>query len=597
MKRFGFFLLFLLASFLLFGCDFNRDNTTTTTSSTSSVTTTTTNGTETTSGVQTTTTTANVQTTTTTTTTTSTTTAATTTTTSTLTTTDDGYVSPENAILDDVAYLYESGSHWYEINVPEDGLLRATTYGEIDTYGLLYSSDMTLLCTDDDNGFDGNFLIENFLESGTYYVVVLGYDEQVNGEYQIVVEVLGNQDIDMLVNTDTSLLAGEQDRYDFTLTEEGYLIAYTQGFVDTFGYLYDSEDHRLISSDDDSTNSNIGFYTYLQPGSYYILVEGYDPEDAGDYRMVVYTQTYQDQEHLLEEEGTLSPGGENQYTITVTEEGYLTVYTLGDLDTYGRLMDESHEQITQMDDQGYGDNFMIQWMVSPGTYYAIVKGYDVTVSGDYVLLVDFVPMHHLSHYSSTQGHIDLGGDFWIDIVVTEASYIHTYTLSGIDTYGYLYDDDMNLLVENDESNGYADFLILYWAQPGTYHLQVTGYDETDEGDFSLFVDLYAKGETGHESYRVEEGVIVDGVGDTYTITITQSGYLFMFTVSSTDTCGTLYNSLDEIVDENDDGYTDSNFILGGYLEAGTYTLIVEGYDVETNGDYWLFINFLPNVGE
>jgi|GEM_PF-2338122 len=599
MKRLGFFLLLLAVFTVLPGCDLfgNRTTTTEAATSTTAATTATTstfvNNTtaSTTAAVTTTaaiTTTAAV-----------TTTAGVTTTapiTTTTTTATTGNPDPVAGILiDEVANLYVSVDHWYEITIDEPGLMRAYTLGDLDTFCLFYASDMTLMFTDDDTGFESNFEAESFLEAGTYYIVVRGYDEFEAGEYQIIVEFEPENEAVFLVNTATHLNPAAVDRYDFTIDQAGYLTAYTLGMTDLIGYLYDSEDSQLSGSDDDGTNYNIRFDFYVQPGEYYITVEGYDETEVGDYRMVVYVVPELAGDHYFSQDATLPAGLIHEYEIDITQAGFLKAFTLGSVDTYGQLFDSGHDLLIQIDDDGFDGNFMLEYHVTPGTYYVVVQGYDDIENGDYRLNVDFTPERTMPHMIAQEGHIDPGDEAWYDITVTELGYIIAYTESGMDTYGYLHSSEMTLLVENDDSNVDGNFLILYLAQPGTYHLMVSGYDETDQGDYRIIVDLVPAGETDSRIFFSAYGAIVGGTGGTYEITVTEPGYLTAFTVSSLDTFGSMYDSAEQLFAADDDSYSEYNFYISTYVDPGTYTFFIQGYDVETNGDYLFIVNFLPNV--
>lgn len=600
MKRVQSVLMLLVLLFVILGCDmFNpttATTTTTTTAQTATTTTTTQAGTTSTTQAVTTTTTQAGTTTTTQAGTTTTTQAVTTTTTQGVTTTaavttnQPGPI--EGSLLDETAHLFAGAYHWYTIEVDEDGLLKAYTLGMIDTYGAMYDADFNLLFEDDESGFESNFLFDVFLKSGTYHIVVMGYDETVYGDYRLVVEVTAEADAPLLINTAATLASAAEDRYEFTITQPGLLVAYTMGFVDTFGELWESDDFQVATSDDDGTNANIRFEAYLMPGDYAVVIRGYEATEVGEYRMVVYFIPENPADHELSVAATLAAGGEQNHSITLDQAGYLTVYTVGDVDTYGKLLDDSGNTVVEDDDGGFGGNFWIDVLLPPGEYTVVVTGYDPSETGDYRINFDFVAERFTPHLLMAEGSVVAGGELWYEVTVAQTGYLFVYSESQMDTYGYLYDSNMNLLAEADDAGGNLDFLLLRRVEPGTYKILVTGNDPETVGDFRIFADFEAIG-SQRPYYFSAYGVMTAGVGGTYQVILTEPGYLMAFTVSSIDTYGTMYDGLESLVTEDDDSYGDYNCFLYAYVEAGSYEIVIEGYDEETFGDYLLIINFFP----
>ena len=55
---------------------------------------------------------------------------------------------------------------------------------------------------------------------------------------------------------------------------------------DTFGYITDEYGNILYSDDDSNGNSDFRFDLYLEPGVYYVVVEGYNPSyDYGSFTL------------------------------------------------------------------------------------------------------------------------------------------------------------------------------------------------------------------------------------------------------------------------------------------------------------------------
>ncbi|PKK94389.1 MAG: hypothetical protein CVV60_06670, partial [Tenericutes bacterium HGW-Tenericutes-5] len=71
--------------------------------------------------------------------------------------------------------------------------------------------------------------------------------------------------------------------------------------------------------------------------------------------------------------------------------------------------------------------------------------------------------------------------------ITETVNVTFYTVSEIDTYGILRDSNENIIVQNDDGDIDYNFYINYTLEPGTYTIEVSGYDETETGPYELYV--------------------------------------------------------------------------------------------------------------
>ena len=78
----------------------------------------------------------------------------------------------------------------YDIVLPSGGELIAYTSGDTDTFGILFGESlMRRIDFDDDSGLAGNFRISESLNAGQYYLVVVGYDEDTTGDYDLFVNL------------------------------------------------------------------------------------------------------------------------------------------------------------------------------------------------------------------------------------------------------------------------------------------------------------------------------------------------------------------------------------------------------------------------
>ena len=130
--------------------------------------------------------------------------------------------------------------------------------------------------------------------------------------------------------------AADVDMFRFTVTEPGLVTVSSTGGIDTVGRLF-SEDGSIFDWDDDGGDSS-DFYiaARLEPGVYYVRVNGYEPGSVGSYRLrVVFTAD--DNRRALEIPLFLSASRAGR-------EGFIRLFNASDND--GTMM------ITAYDDEG-----------------------------------------------------------------------------------------------------------------------------------------------------------------------------------------------------------------------------------------------------
>lgn len=92
-----------------------------------------------------------------------------------------------------------------------------------------------------------------------------------------------------------------------------------------------------------------------------------------------------------------------------------------------------------------------------------------------------------------------------------------------------------------------------------------------------------------------EGFLNVGSQLYYKITLTEPGVLNAVTEGSTDTVGRLLDSSGNELLTDDDGSVATNFLLSQNLEAGTYYIVVGGYNNLVSGDFSLVLEFEAEV--
>ena len=198
--------------------------------------------------------------------------------------------------------------------------------------------------------------------------------------------------------------------------------------------------------------------------------------------------------------------------------------------------------------------------------------------------------------TTVTGLISPGGD--VDVFrfeITGASVdVWIYTRGGIDdTIGDLYDGNGRQIASGDDSDLSDNPFHFYIGEnldPGTYYIEVSGYDTTT-GPYSLHTRTGAdQGGTVDTAADLTLDDPVEGIigteweEDVYKIDLSTANGptdVVLYTTSAVDTVG-------EILDENfrevaygDDSILSdqsSNFFLGAVLEPGVYYIFVSGYD-------------------
>lgn len=67
----------------------------------------------------------------------------------------------------------------------------------------------------------------------------------------------------------------------------------------------------------------------------------------------------------------------------------------------------------------------------------------------------------------------------LEITVTEDSTLEVFSSAAFDTYGYLFDSEMNLLTSNDDGGSNSNFKFTYTLSAGTYYIGVAPYSSSN----------------------------------------------------------------------------------------------------------------------
>ena len=318
--------------------------------------------------------------------------------------------------------------------------------------------------------------------------------------------------------------------------------------------------------------------------------------------------------------GELEDGGDTDYfkfELTSTQVGTgagFWLYTTGDLDTVGNLLDSNGLLIEANDDGRVLPNprdFFMWRTMTAGTYYLKVSGYE-GAQGPYTLrLRTFTDTSSRSNAvelpldGSARGMLDPEGDedYFKLVVPSDDTEVVLRSSGFFDSVGELQNNSGRSLEVNDD--GYLtgglvrQFLIRTELDTGTYYLKVRGFDSIiDEniGPFSVYATTVTEpgsstADTQALTVGRPSGGSIDPAGDEdyFSITLSDQTYVYIRAVSKDlDVDGTLlddsHNAVTPDSDQDSNGYG-IGFTIRSRLEAGTYYIKVTGDSGADTGRY------------
>ena len=197
--------------------------------------------------------------------------------------------------------------------------------------------------------------------------------------------------------------AGDVDYFEVDVERRGTIQVYTSGSLDTVGQLTSAQGDVDVTDDDSGDSTNFLLSVELEPGIYYIRVEGYsdatgnytlhvefeDSDDHGDTRSTATTVSSSARAWEYSTVGHLDvPSDVDVFEITLSSNSTITINTEGDTDTTGRLTDYNGFDLFENDDTDENNsNFTLSGFVEVGTYFLFVEGF-VTNKSEYTLKID-----------------------------------------------------------------------------------------------------------------------------------------------------------------------------------------------------------------
>ena len=304
--------------------------------------------------------------------------------------------------------------------------------------------------------------------------------------------------------------------------------------------------------------------------------------------------------------GAIDPADDEDYfSFSVSGTADYWIYSLGDLDTVGELLDSGGMSI-DISDRGDSlpnpDNFFLWRRLQSGTYYIKVTGYGST-DEPYVLRIrEFRDTTSRSNAAtlnlngSASGTIDPEDDEdYFKLELSETTEVAIRTSGFPDTVGELQRSNGTVIASNDDGylpGGKTNFLIRESLNAGVYYVKVSSFASSSDGPYTVYATAIT--EPGSAIADAQPltlggtaGGIIDPAGDEdyFSLTLEETTYVIIGGVSH------VTNISGGLTDENDlrapvdSIHFDGLFIFEGRLDAGTYYLKVTGKDATETGRY------------
>ena len=491
-------------------------------------------------------------------------------------------------------------------------IINITTNGSTDTYGRLYNAAGKLLDSDDNSADGNNFLIEKILSTGIYYLVVDGANPDTNGSYTLNINTSTDVTEISLINPNPAVNGTissptDKDYFRFNVTQPNIININTTGTTDTFGALYNSSGIQLASDNNSGSDENFLIRKLLFPGSYYIEVQSGN-NTIGDYTLNISIEEvpYINSSATSSVETLSTTQDIHYFTFNVTQERVITLFTTGNINTYGRLYNAAGNTLASDDNSGRSRNFRIIKALSAGSYYMEVGGIAPSAVGDYTLRVAAeepldITLPYTSLYAYMEQDISVAGDedyFRFDL--PNAGILTASFTDANNIYGGLYDSSFIEIASNQYSNDKPNFFINRELSAGTYYIQVRGIDTDTTGNYRLNIEVPETIATLPYTSS-QESISPVGDEDYLRIVLEQDAPLILSTTGRTDTFGSLYDNSFGLIASKDNSGTGGvgnpkNFLMIRELDAGTYYIGTRGNNrFTTTGNYVLNVATPPTI--
>jgi hypothetical protein len=325
-----------------------------------------------------------------------------------------------------------------------------------------------------------------------------------------------------------TLHTNDADWFSFTPDSPGILVAETDGDTDTVLTLYRGGD-LLRENDDVGKDCNAKIEYFVEGGVSYLIkalgvrLAGAEENASGRYRFRASLEPMPREKARpngsLEQAEPIALGETitdyfftaedvNWYAVSVPGAGRLTVNTEGTLDTLLEAYDKWEELIGRDDDSGYQGNAKVSVdLFSASPVYFRASAYQ-GATGRYRLKTKFTPptkpdtfendntianaKEILSGDSQARNFTDAGDVDWALLRIASRGSYKIAAMAAdnyLDTFIQLFDEEGNLLGEDDDGGGYWNASFTINLDPGTYYIRVSCIDKEplEQSEYTLSV--------------------------------------------------------------------------------------------------------------
>lgn len=189
---------------------------------------------------------------------------------------------------------------FFRLEFGRPGTLSLNSAGAVDLVGTLRDANCNYVTEDDDSGEERNFLIQQYVSAGTYFLETRAYFSNDTGPYEIQSSFEEDDDyggscaeaadISIESLSDGQIeVQGDHDFFRLELAVDTPVFIQTVGETDTYAWLRDANCAALRRDDDSGEGRNFRIATFLPAGVYYLDVSGYGETTTGPYQLYVST--------------------------------------------------------------------------------------------------------------------------------------------------------------------------------------------------------------------------------------------------------------------------------------------------------------------
>ncbi len=505
-----------------------------------------------------------------------------------------------------------------------------------DAYVEVLDADGILIGADDDSGGELQPLIRALTipESGTYTILVTGYNSYDAGPFTItlatvdVSDLPDNQTITYGETVSGFKPAGLDVTFIFTGAAGDSITVEVDSSFDGYLELRTSTGEILASDDDSGFDLNPLLENVELPadGEYTLVLSGFSDEATGDFTLrlisgnvavptgtMVYGETV---------EGNLVGGEIISYSFDGTSGDIISVAVETEFDSYLELKNAAGEVIFSDDDSGGSLQPAITEFTLPetGLYELELSGFSTFDEGPYTITltageggVTFDPGEAtpISYGETVTTAIDSGNTAALSFSGTEGDVVTISMDAPFDGLMELYDSTGQRLTSDDDSGGNLNPRIENFTLPATgdYRIVISAFGGVSSGEFTVTL---ATGENGEQTdpqgtdtidyasatpiqYATPTQGNLEGAGVVYRFTAAAGDTITVAAEADFDGLLELRSEDGTLLTQDDDSGTGLNPLIEGFVleNAGDYLIVLTSFGETGRGAYTLTVS----VGE